>query len=72
MEDANIVTSDNNEFKKCWLCHKGASFTLDGVTSFVDTDSLYEDNAAVYGGAIYATTTDVDISRPAGLAADKI
>jgi hypothetical protein len=63
VKDAVQIISDANKFYMCYLCHTGGFWTLNSVAGgLTDEDSIYEDGSALYGGAIYAATTDVTIT----------
>ena len=63
LTNANLIISRDNTFKYCYTASQGAIFKLTTCTEFRDDagtggGSVYSNNAALQGGAVYFDRTE--------------
>lgn len=61
ISDAISVTSYKTNIMYCYLCSEGSAFTLSS-TSLTDSYSTYSNNAALYGGVYYVSSSSLDLT----------
>ncbi|CDW82426.1 UNKNOWN [Stylonychia lemnae] len=57
LENSNIVYSENNVFKECVSFNEGGAFRLKNINQFMDHNSTFDGNVAIFGGSFSLQNT---------------